>query len=333
MTFVPRSVASAGAPTIQRAWWRRTPHPAIVTVLVIALYAGYCWAAGGLRVDRTLIMSGCGLIALSGARDRPQGRFRTLLIDWAPVILILIAWDYSRGLAKSISHTSYHLQPRVDRLLTGGVPTVWLQRHLYPHGHVVHWWDVFPSACYFSHYVVSSVILAVLWSRSRANFQIYAWRLVAATLIAVVFFALHPAAPPWLDSRQHVIPHVDRTTAVAFQVLHFKVVAQLFYTGARTVNPVAALPSLHAAYAVLPLLYFWRRANKWWRPVLVLYPLAMGFSLILMGEHWLIDILAGYLLSAAVWLVMPVLERWVRRKLNGSRRTPAARPAVATPSG
>jgi membrane-associated phospholipid phosphatase len=316
-------LAPAADPVVRQARWGRTPHPAIVAALVIAAYAGYCWKVGGVRLDRSVIMPGCGIIALAAARTRPQGRFRTLLIDWAPVFLVLVAWDYTRGLADSWFHTSYYFQPRADRFLTGRLPTVWLQRHLYPHGHVLHWWDVFPSAVYFSHAVVSSVVLAVLWSRSRAHFQFYAWRLVAVTLIGLVVFILHPAAPPWIDSSHHVIPHIDRTSAAAFQVVHFRVAAQLFYGGARTVNTVAAFPSLHAAYSVLPLLYFWRRVSKWWRPVLVLYPLAMGFSLILMGEHWLVDVFAGYLLSAVVWLVMPLLERWARRWLNSHwRRVP-----------
>jgi membrane-associated phospholipid phosphatase len=312
-TVVSMSLTSADAPVVRRLW--RTPHPAVVAVLLIAAYACYCWAVGGIRFDRTLIMSGCGVVALAGARSRQQGRFRTLLIDWAPVILILLAWDYSRGLAQDGIHTSYYVQPKMDRFLTGGLPTVWLQRHLYPHGHYLQWWDVFPSACYLTHYVASSVILAVLWSRSRANFQFYARRLVAVTLVALVFFALHPAAPPWLASRHHVIPHIHRTTTEGFQVLHVQIAAHLFNAGASTVNNVAAFPSLHTAYTVLPLLYFWGRASKWWRPLLILYPLAMGFSLILMGEHWLVDVLAGYLLSAGVWLIMPFVESWVGRRL------------------
>jgi membrane-associated phospholipid phosphatase len=296
---------------------RQRSRPLVVVGLVLAGYAGYCWALGRISLDRPVVMAACAVAALAGARGRKPGQLRTLLVDWMPIALIFVAWDYARGLASLGVHTSYTLQPRMDRALTGGLPTVWLQRHLYPHGQALHWWDVFPSAVYFTHYVLSFVILAILWPHARASFRFYARRLVAVTLVALVFFALHPAAPPWLAARHHVVPHLVRATPGAFRVVHFPIAVKTFYAGAGTLNQVAAFPSLHAAYTVLPLLFFWRRATWWWRAVLVVYSLAMGFALILMGEHWLVDVLAGYVLSVVVWVAMPPLERRLRRRSAG----------------
>ena len=46
-------------------------------------------------------------------------------------------------------------------------------------------------------------------------------------------------------------------------------------------------------------LFFWKTAGRW-RPLLVVYPLAMAFTLVYTGEHYVIDILLGWLYAAAV---------------------------------
>ena len=79
-------------------------------------------------------------------------------------------------------------------------------------------------------------------------------------------------------------------------------------------NPVAAMPSLHAAYPMLLLLFFWRRAGRW-RWLLALYPLAMGFTLVYAAEHYVVDILFGWLYAVAVYLVgSRVADWWAGRR-------------------
>ena len=62
-------------------------------------------------------------------------------------------------------------------------------------------------------------------------------------------------------------------------------------------------------------LFLWPRVNRRWRPLLVAYPIGMGLSLIYLGEHYLIDILLGWVYAAvAVYLVDWGLERWAQRR-------------------
>ena len=60
------------------------------------------------------------------------------------------------------------------------------------------------------------------------------------------------------------------------------------------------MPSLHAAYPATLLLFFWND-GKWWRIVLGAYTLAMGFILVYGGEHYLVDILVGWLYAAVAY--------------------------------
>jgi membrane-associated phospholipid phosphatase len=91
------------------------------------------------------------------------------------------------------------------------------------------------------------------------------------------------------------------------------------------VNEVAALPSLHSAYTLLPLLFFWSSARVWQRVLLVLYPLAMGFSLVYTGEHYVFDIVLGWVYAVAVYALVLGYERWrARARLEEPARAPVA---------
>jgi membrane-associated phospholipid phosphatase len=72
---------------------------------------------------------------------------------------------------------------------------------------------------------------------------------------------------------------------------------------------VAAVPSLHAAYPVLVLLFFWGRARPWLRALLVAYPLAMAFTLVYGGEHYVFDVVLGWVYAVAVFAAVNAFER------------------------
>lgn len=84
---------------------------------------------------------------------------------------------------------------------------------------------------------------------------------------------------------------------------------------------------------LLFLTYHPRAQSPWWVPVrvvLVVWPLLMGLSRILTGEHWPSDVLAGYLVGL-FWLIAGIrayrwaAARWPRLRGRGDRAT-AERP-------
>ena len=50
------------------------------------------------------------------------------------------------------------------------------------------------------------------------------------------------------------------------------------------------------------MLFFWKSAGRW-RWLLPLYPLAMAFALVYTGEHFVIDVLLGWLYATVVFVV------------------------------
>ena len=88
--------------------------------------------------------------------------------------------------------------------------------------------------------------------------------------------------------------------------------AQSIYENGDFVNPVAAMPSLHAAFPLMLLLFFWS-VGGWVRLALGAYTLAMAFTLVYGGEHFVADIVAGWAMALGVHALVGV----------GVRRAPA----------
>jgi membrane-associated phospholipid phosphatase len=76
-------------------------------------------------------------------------------------------------------------------------------------------------------------------------------------------------------------------------------------------NPVAAMPSLHVAFAALVAIFVATRIRSKWRRLAYLYPVAMGFTLVYTGEHYVLDLVVGVAYAVAAHLVM---NRWEARR-------------------
>jgi membrane-associated phospholipid phosphatase len=181
----------------------------------------------------------------------------------------------------------------------GTVPTVWLQRHLW-HPAQLHWWDYATVLTYLSYFLVTPVTLAVLWLRRPDIFRRYVILLVGLWFTALAFFTLAPSTPPWLASAKGEIGPVTRLVGPVSQHLPFLDPSALWERGVRLANDLAAFPSLHEAMTILVAVMLWPLVRTPWRVLLVLYPLAMAFSLVYTGEHYVFDLVGGAVLVPAV---------------------------------
>jgi len=270
------------------------------------------WSAHyGIPVQRELvILWTCGALACASIGRPPQEVFQ-LLRDWLPLVLVLCAYDFTRGAADSLG-IGVHVHPMIDfdRFVFGGeVPTEWLQAHLYTPG-VVHWWDVLFTLIYTSYFIVPFVLAGVLWARDRLAFQRFTRRLVTLALAGLVTYVVFPAAPPWVAGEQGFLGPVYRTVSDGWEVLGTGT-ASLFSEGQGAVNLVAAVPSLHAASTMLVALFLWGGVRPWLRPLLLLYPLAMGITLVATGEHYFFDVLLGWIYAGTA---TGVWTWWERRR-------------------
>jgi hypothetical protein len=292
---------------------------------VYFLWLGVWSAEYGIPVQRELVVLWiCGALACASLGRHPR-EILQLVLDWLPIVVVLSAYDFTRGAADSFG-IGVHVHPMLDFdrfAFFGQTPTAWLQAHL--NGPGVAWWDVAFTLIYTSYFIVPFAVAGVLWARDRLAFRRFTNRVVTLALAGLATYIAFPAAPPWMAAQDGLLEGVQRTTGDGWQVLGGGT-AGLFSEGQASVNLVAAVPSLHSAFTALVAMFLWRRVHPAFRPLLVLYPLAMGLALIATGEHYFFDVLLGWLYAGAV---MAGWTWWERR--HAAVRAPAELRPVPSP--
>jgi hypothetical protein len=102
-------------------------------------------------------------------------------------------------------------------------------------------------------------------------------------------------------------------------------------------NPIAAVPSLHAGFALAVgvAVFLWAK-SVWLRALAASWPLAIGLAVVATGNHFVLDIAAGILATLAGLALSLGVERVRARGLTDSaaadpqaagRELPAGSPA------
>jgi hypothetical protein len=300
----------------------------------------------GFPTGREVVTAWVLLVLLAACGGQWSVWRRSVLHDWTPLLVVLFAYDFLRGQANEwgaavfraltpgelpvldngrpgAAGTDYaHVTPqlRADEVLfgwlTGGdIPTVWLQDRLYVPGDV-QWYDILVVPVYMSHFLVPMALAVALWVSTYHLFRRYVWTLVTLTVMTLTTYTLFPAAPPWMASINGYLPEgVARVTSVTLQSTGVGTVNNAVQRGEAYANAVAAIPSLHSAVPFLVLLFTWPLVRRATRALLVLYVLAMTFTLTYGGEHYVVDAFIGWAYAAvAVYGVA-----WVFRRRQVSR--------------
>jgi hypothetical protein len=284
----------------------------VAPALYVAALSAYMWREGiPVGRERLLLIIVLGLLAVS--TTNLGGWLRSVVLEWLPLALVLAAYDLLRGHADGWLFSAwYRPQLEVDAFLFGGtVPTVWLQDKLWDGSSDLHWYDYASWTIYVSYFVATYALAGVLWFFARAQFRRYVGCVALLAAMGFATFALFPAAPPWLASRQGELDWTTRLIGpISGHIPFFNFSFEgLWERGSEYSNPVAAVPSLHAAYTLLITWFLWRWAPRWGRVLMALYPLAMAFALVYTAEHYVFDILLGWAYTLiAVWVVGRVAD-------------------------
>ena len=211
--------------------------------------------------------------------------------------------------------THYLPQLRVDEWLAGGTaPTVWLQQHLWEGPAQIQWYDYASWFVYVSYFLSTYILAAALWFFAPARFRRYVATVALMAMMGFLTYALFPAAPPWMASQAGHLEPTTRLTGYVWSEIPIAHFNSLFERGSQYANPVAAVPSLHAAYSLLIVMFLWRYAGRF-APLLALYPLAMAFALVYFAEHYVSDILLGWIYAVfAYWVVSKVADLLEQRR-------------------
>jgi hypothetical protein len=277
---------------------------------------------GRIPINREIIvlwMVGLFIVNLVG---RPWREWRNTLLSWAPFLLALFLYDFARSIGFRIHGDQPMMvtpQIRADELFGGGrLPTTILQERFFDQNKI-HWYDVVVSAVYTSHFLVPYLFAGVLWARGKRLWRWYAATFVGMNFFSCVIFAAVTTAPPWYAAQRELIPwgpaeYERKIAGQGWGRIGLHLMDSVIKKGQKTVNPFAAIPSLHSAQAFLIIACIWPFVWKWVRPFLLLYPLTMTFALVYAGEHYFVDVLAGWLVVGAGLVLGAVLRKkfgWV----------------------
>ena len=189
-------------------------------------------------------------------------------------------------------------------LFGGAAPSAWLQSRLgglssepgllaYVSA-FIHWlWVGFPHAT-----VVGVYFFARRWARRVTV-------IIAATFYTgVVIYFLAPTAPPWMAADQGLISGIERGMDFVGPAILGAGLYDSAFEALAEPNPSAAMPSLHFAASFVVVLIGLLLRSRALTAIAVLYSAALAFALIYLGEHYLVDILAGALVALGAFLAV-----------------------------
>ena len=312
-------LARAGSetePVLNFGYWPWVRRAALALYFVALIVWSYHY---GIPVQRDLVIAWvCGALACACIGRHPREMLQ-LVIDWAPIVIVLGAYDITRGAADQLG-IGVHVHPMIDfdkAVFFGQTPTEWLQHHLY-NPNVVSGWNVFFTLTYTSYFLTPFMLAGWLWAHDRREYLRFAKRLVSLALAGVATYILFPAEPPWMAADEGLLHNVVRTTGEGWKIIGVGT-SVLFDEGQASVNLVAAVPSLHSAFTMLVALFLWDRVPwRWARPLLLLYPAAMAVTLMATGEHYFFDVLLGWIYAGGV---MVGWAAWERRRARSPQGT------------
>jgi hypothetical protein len=306
------------------AWARRGRIPVLVGFVSVS---AVLLATRSSIPDRPYLLLWLLALILIVAWGNPN-RYARFAIDWFPVLVIAAGYDLVRSRAPSLVPRAITAPQRdVDEAIFGGTaPTVRLQDWLVDRG-TPHWWDYPAWLMYLSHFVVTPAVAVWLYLRHRVWFHRYAILILTVSVCGFVTYFVVPAVPPWLASRNGDLASTTRVVHAVWESIGFERAAEVFNGDARLANPVAALPSLHAAWPFMTLLFLWNKIGRW-RWLLAAYNVLMVTVLVYGAEHYFSDVLLGWVYATVVFVVVSrILDR------RDARRMTATADTAAVPTG
>ncbi|HSB39181.1 MAG TPA: phosphatase PAP2 family protein [Gaiellaceae bacterium] len=210
------------------------------------------------------------------------------------------AYEIARGLADRGTPLALENARRIldAELALHGVVEPWLQRQVLAAGglllHAVNY------TYWLSQFVVVGLVLLWIYLRRYPAFLRVRDTVIVTNTIALVGYVLLPTAPPRLLPGQGFVD-----TVAASPISHATDLVEL------ASNPYAAMPSLHAADALIVGVSLALLVRPLWLKVLwLLWPCWVAFALMASANHFWLDIAVGVALAA---IAVPVTG-WIERR-------------------
>ncbi len=278
------------------------------TWLTVAAYA-YAREAGvlGPKYPGGLARLGAVLVLLSAlaaaVRLWPASSLVRGLRETVPLLACFLIYTNLHDTIGFVNpHDVHDRLVALDRATFGVEPCVWAERLITPAR------TELMQFFYLSFFwIAPSTSLVLLLQRRWGAFRAATFGAIACFYIGYALYVAFPAAPPRLVLAYEFTRNLrgypvgfSRLSADAFSLL--------------PVDSRAAFPSLHTAASLVALVFAWRYV-RWWFWILLPFVLGLWTSTIYLRHHYVVDLVAGWLLAPlAVWVAPRVDAWWARRQ-------------------
>jgi membrane-associated phospholipid phosphatase len=278
---------------------------------------------------------GWGLFVIFAILIVPIGRARSFLLSFVPYAAVWFIFTALRSLSdETILARTLNLKvAQLERwLFNGQYPTVMLQDRFFNPGHL-HWYDYFFTSVHWSYFLIPHAVAIRVWYKHPALFRHYLSAMTLLLAVGLCIYFLIPSNPPWLAPE----PVNSPSAAVVYRVMETigkELGGGLYNASYRVIgesNAIAAMPSIHMAITFLVVFPAFR-AGKGWGIAALAYSALMGYSLIYLGEHYFVDVIAGCLVTCYAWFAAGLWLRKVAPAITFSQTKAPALPSAAATS-
>ena len=243
-----------------------------------------------------------GIASAARVRILPHGPL-DLLRQLAIWLGFLYAYRYTRGIADRDPFKAFHNGLRVadvEHRFTG-LLELSVQSFVASSGLLR---ELTSWTYWHSQFTVLGISLLWIYLRRNESFVRVRNTLLLANVIGLIGFVLVPTAPPRMFPE---LGFVD--TLAGFGINHDSAIVRA------DANPYAAMPSLHAADALiigvaLALLV----RPRWLKALWALWPAWVWFSVIATGNHFWLDIVAGIIVAIVAAAI--INQKHIRRFIS-----------------
>ena len=251
---------------------------------------------GIVRLIVTMILMGGFFVFI---KKKPLWKYTFWLRDVMPFLFCIAIYTNLHDTIHFVNpHDIHWTLIKIEKWIFGVQPVLWAQKFYHP------WLTDYFSLAYMNYfYIAGAVVLYLLLKKDYINMR----KVLLGTILTFYFgyflYILFPAAPPRLVLANQFVRDFGGGWITATQT-------KIVQIGARDAR--AAFPSLHGAVTLISLMYAFKYSKK-----LFVFLLIPGISLILatiyLRHHYVVDLLAGFILAVFTYFVSPAIDRWYKR--------------------
>ncbi|CAF4138818.1 unnamed protein product, partial [Rotaria magnacalcarata] len=172
--------------------------------------------------------------------------------------------------------------------------------------------DVFTGLCYLNWIPIPLIYSLYLYRyKSKRDYMDFAFTFLLTNLLGFVVYYIIPAAPPWYVELYGFEFNLNVPgNAAGFihfdQITGLKVFSSMY---SKNANVFAAIPSLHAAYPLITVLYGSLSKKLWLHIGFVFFTFSVWFSAVYSRHHYVLDVIAGGMCALTAFILYRLLCR------------------------